>query len=142
MQDMPSFHLAFPVTDLAATRDFFTAVLGCRIGREDSRWIDFDFYGHQITAHLCEQMPLVASNPVDGKQVPSSHFGLVLEWDQWHARVAALRAQGVEFLIEPHIRFPGLAGEQATLFLRDPSGNGIELKSFRQPQMLFARELR
>lgn len=132
------FHLAFPVTDLEATRRFFVEVLGARVGREDSRWIDFDFRGHQLTAHLCETMPSVATNTVDGKQVPVSHFGLVLEWQEWQQMADRLRASGVRFLIEPHIRFKGQVGEQATLFLLDPSGNGVELKAFRDPAQLFA----
>lgn len=139
MAETPRFHLAFPVVDLAATRHFYTTVLGCRLGREDQRWIDFDFFGHQITAHLCERMPDVASNPVDGRQVPASHFGLVLEWEQWHTLAERLAAREVEFLIQPHIRFAGQVGEQATLFLRDPSGNGLEFKTFRDPAALFAR---
>jgi uncharacterized protein len=139
MAETPRFHLAFPVIDLEATRHFYTAVLGCRLGREDQRWIDFDFFGHQITAHLCERMPDVASNPVDGRQVPASHFGLVLEWEQWHALAERLAAREVEFLIQPHIRFAGQVGEQATLFLRDPSGNGLEFKAFRDAAALFAR---
>ena len=139
MTETPRFHLAFPVVDLEATRHFYITVLGCRVGREDQRWIDFDFSGHQITAHLCELMPDVASNPVDGRQVPASHFGLVLEWRQWHALADRLVASEVKFLIQPHIRFAGQAGEQATLFLRDPSGNGLEFKAFRDPAALFAR---
>jgi len=139
MDPMPPFHLAFPVVDLQATRSFFTGILGCTVGREDARWIDFDFYGHQITAHLTAEMPPVAVNEVDGKQVPVSHFGLVLEWAQWHQVVEGLQGRGAEFLIEPCLRFKGRVGEQATLFLVDPSGNGIELKAFRDPAQLFQR---
>jgi extradiol dioxygenase family protein len=137
--DTPLFHLAFPVVDLEATRRFFTGALACSVGREDRRWIDFDFFGHQITAHLCEQMPDVATNLVDGRQVPVSHFGLILPWQQWHAVADRLTESGVEFLIEPYIRFKGQVGEQATLFLLDPNGNGIELKAFRDPAFIFAR---
>ncbi len=137
MDKPPPFHLAFPVVDLAATRAFFTGTLGCRIGREGERWIDFDFFGHQISAHLTDTMPRVATNEVDGKPVPVSHFGLVLDWQTWHALAERLRQQGVEFLIEPRLRFEGQVGEQATLFLLDPSGNAIELKSFREPSCLF-----
>lgn len=135
----PRFHLAFPVTDLSAARRFYTGILGCTTGREDTRWIDFDFYGHQITAHLCERMPEVSTNPVDGKAVPASHFGLVLDWAHWQRSADRLRERGVEFLIEPCIRFQGQVGEQATLFVLDPCGNGIELKAFRDPHALFAR---
>jgi len=136
---IPPFHLAFPVTDLPATRAFFVDLLGCSVGRESERWIDFDFFGHQITAHLVERMPEVATNPVDGKQVPSSHFGAVLEWERWHHLADKLREAGLDFLIGPYIRFKGEVGEQATLFVRDPSGNGLEFKSFRHPERLFAR---
>ena len=134
----PPFHLAFPVTDLAATRDFYGGLLGCRIRRESERWIDFDFWGHQITAHLVATMPEVATNPVDGKQVPSSHFGCVLDWDDWHTLSQRLVDAKLEFLIGPYIRFEGEPGEQATLFVTDPSGNGLEFKSFRNIESLFA----
>jgi extradiol dioxygenase family protein len=137
MKAQPFFHLAFPVIDLEATRDFFTRILGCDVGRADGRWIDFNFFGHQITAHLTETMPTVATNEVDGRSVPVSHFGLVLEWEQWERLADRLRELGVAFLIPPHVRFRGQVGEQATLFILDPSGNGIELKSFKDPSRLF-----
>lgn len=135
------FHLAFPVTDLEATRRFYTELFGCRLGRHSDRWIDFDFFGHQITAHLVavEAHPsAVPTNAVDGDAVPASHFGAILAWDDWHARAEHLRASGVKFLIEPHVRFEGEVGEQATLFLLDPSGNAIELKSFQDVAQIFA----
>ena len=135
----PPFHLAFPVTDLEAARRFYVELLGARVGRESDRWIDFDFFGHQVTAHLVDAPESGApTNRVDGKEVPVRHFGAVLEWQAWHAMRDRLQAAGVEWLIEPHIRFPGEVGEQATLFLTDPSGNGVELKSFRDPSRLFA----
>ncbi len=134
----PPFHLAFPISDLEATRQFYTELLGCSVGRESDRWIDLDFWGHQITAHLVEQMPEVATNPVDGKQVPSSHFGCVLDWDAWHDLADRLKKAKLEFLIGPYIRFEGEPGEQATLFIRDPSGNGLEFKAFRNAESLFA----
>jgi hypothetical protein len=137
---MPPFHLAFPVHDLEAARSFYETVMGCRVGRTDTRWIDFDFFGHQITAHLApNETTAAATNAVDGDDVPVRHFGAVLAWDDWHTTAARLRDAGSAFLIEPHIRFAGEVGEQATLFLRDPSGNAIELKSFRDPSKLFAR---
>ena len=138
---MPPFHLAFPVTDLASTRTFYTEVLQCRIGREDERWIDFDFFGHQITAHLVEPEALTdaPTNPVDGDAVPARHFGIVMEWEDWQGFAERLRAVGLAFLIEPHVRFAGQVGEQATLFVTDPSGNALEFKSFRNPDQLFAR---
>lgn len=145
----PPFHLAFPVYDLEATRRFFGGLLGCAVGRESDRWIDFDFYGHQITAHLApEEVPTlaldpaqlsVATNPVDGKAVPVRHFGVILEWQEWHRLADRLREAQVRFLIEPHVRFRGEPGEQATLFLTDPSGNGLEFKSFQDPARIFAR---
>ena len=134
------FHLAFPVIDLEATRNFYTGLLGCRVGREDRRWIDFDFFGHQISAHLVDAMePPAAVNRVDGRAIPVRHFGAVLGWGQWHALADRLKAAGVDFLIEPGIRFAGQVGEQATLFIRDPSGNVLEFKAFRDPERLFAR---
>lgn len=136
--DVVPFHLAFPVADLVATRQFYETTVGCRVGRTSERWIDFDFFHHQITAHWVDRMPEVATNPVDGKQVPSSHFGLILAWEDWHALRDRLQAAEVRFLIEPYIRFEGQVGEQATMFVLDPSGNGLEFKSFRDPAQLFA----
>lgn len=136
----PPFHLAFPVHDLRAARTFYVDLLGCRVGRESDRWIDFDFRGHQITAHLAEDSTdRSPRNPVDGQQVPARHFGLVLEWDDWHDMAERLREAGVEFLLEPHVRFGGEPGEQATFFIADPSGNALEFKSLRDPHRLFAR---
>lgn len=136
---MPRFHLAFPVAELAATRAFYGDLLGCAIGRESDRWIDFDFYGHQITAHLDDAASQVSRNPVDGKQVPVRHFGVILEWDDWHRLADALKAKGVEFVIEPYLRFKGEVGEQATMFIADPSGNHLEFKSFKDMNRVFAR---
>jgi uncharacterized protein len=143
---LPPFHLAFPVIDLEATRTFYCELFGCRIGREAEEWIDFDFFGHQITAHRIahggearEPIAPAGENPVDGKQVPIPHFGAVLAWDAWHALAERLERAGVAFVIAPHVRFPGQVGEQATMFLSDPSGNHIELKSFKDPERLFAR---
>ncbi|AKT37953.1 VOC family protein [Chondromyces crocatus] len=136
----PPFHLAFPVTALETTRHFYRDVLGCALGRESDRWIDFDFFGHQITAHLVEQADAsVATNPVDGDDIPVRHFGAVLPWDDWHALRDRLREAGVRFLVEPHVRFPGEVGEQATMFIKDPSGNALEFKSFKDLASLFAR---
>lgn len=136
---MPPFHLAFPVRDIEATRHFYVELLGCQVGRSAESWIDFDFFGHQISAHLKpEETQQVQTNGVDGKSVPVRHFGAVLEWDHWHRLAEELRAQGIEFLIEPYLRFQGEIGEQATMFLLDPSDNAIELKSFQNPEQLFA----
>jgi extradiol dioxygenase family protein len=137
---LPRFHLAFPVTDLEAARKFYVEALGCRIGRESERWIDFDFFGHQLTAHLSSARPQpVEANPVDGKDVPLRHFGIILDWDAWHALADTLKRADVTFVIEPYIRFRGEVGEQATMFIRDPSGNHLEFKSFKDMNSVFAR---
>ena len=137
------FHLAFPVTNLEAARTFYCNILGCKTGRESDRWIDFDFYGHQIVAHLVapEDHPMAATNAVDGQAVPASHFGLILDWDQYQLLVLRLEELAVEFAIEPTIRFEGRRGEQATLFICDPSGNYLEFKAFRDIEALFDRDL-
>lgn len=136
---IPPFHLAFAVTDLAATEAFFVDLLGCRTGRTSERWIDFDFFGHQITAHLVEgELPSAQTNPVDGEKVPSNHFGAILGWDEWQTLSARLKAAKITFLIEPQIRFQGEVGEQATMFFRDPSGNALEFKAFKNKSMIFA----
>jgi extradiol dioxygenase family protein len=140
MPDLAPFHLAFPVADLDATRRFYGEVLGCPEGRSSSQWIDFDLYGHQIVAHLAPA-PSRADhhNPVDGHEVPVPHFGVVLDWEAFHALAGRLRAQGLKFVIEPTIRFAGKVGEQATMFFRDPSGNALEFKAFRDRSQLFAK---
>ena len=137
---MRPFHLAFPVHDLAAARAFYGGLLGCPEGRSSETWIDFDLYGHQIVAHLHPGMAAAQahSNPVDGHDVPVPHFGVVLEMAQWEALAERLTAAGVRFVIEPHVRFSGQPGEQATLFFHDPSGNALEFKAFRDDAALFA----
>ena len=142
--ERPRFHLAFPVDDLEAARRFYVGVLGCAQGRESDAWIDFDFFGHQIVAHKVspEQLQtLQQGNRVDGHDVPALHFGLVLPWDAFEPMAARLRAAEVEFIIEPCVRFKGRVGEQATLFVRDPAGHALEFKAFRDPGLLFARDL-
>ena len=137
---LPPFHLAFPVHDLAAARRFYGGLLGCPEGRSAARWIDFDFFGHQIVTHLAEGMePRRHHNPVDGHDVPVPHFGAVLGMDEWRAMAERLRAAGIDFVIEPTIRFEGQPGEQATMFFLDPSGNALELKAMAQPENLFAK---
>jgi len=134
------FHLAFPVRDLASTRAFYGGLLGCREGRAAELWVDFDLHGHQISAHVRpEACREVGRNEVDGDGVPVRHFGVVLDWDAWHALAERLRALRIPFRIAPKIRFRGEVGEQATFFLDDPSGNALEFKSFRDPTRLFAR---
>ncbi|MFZ5790234.1 MAG: VOC family protein [Pseudomonadota bacterium] len=136
---MPPFHLAFPVADLDATRAFYEGLLGCRVGRTDPSWIDFDFFGHQISAHLKpEETAQARTNAVDGDQVPVRHFGAILGWEDWHRLADRLKAAGATFLIEPHVRFKGEVGEQATFFILDPSGNALEFKSFRDMSRVFA----
>lgn len=136
----PPFHLAFPVTDLAATRHFYAELLGCEEGRSAERWIDFNFFGHQISAHLVDgAMPDGPTNEVDGKKVPVQHFGAILEMDAWHKMAERLQAAGREFIIEPYVRFEGEVGEQATMFLLDPSGNALEFKAFKDQGLIFAK---
>jgi extradiol dioxygenase family protein len=136
---MTPFHLAFPVHDLAAARSFYAGLLACPVGRSAPDWIDFDLYGNQIVAHLDRAMaPRTYTNEVDGDAVPVPHFGTVLPWEEFHALAGRLRAAGIIFEIAPHIRFQGEVGEQATMFFRDPSGNALEFKSFRDPTQLFA----
>lgn len=136
----PRFHLAFPVHDLEAARKFYAGTLGCAVGRESGRWIDFDFHGHQITAHLVEETAADAVNPVDGDRVPARHFGLILERREWDALAQNLAQAGAEFIIEPRVRFKGRPGEQATMFVRDPSGNALEFKSFADETAIFAHD--
>ncbi len=137
---LPRFHLAFPVDDLAAARAFYGEVLGCAEGRSSDEWVDFDFHGHQIVAHLAPgQAGDRASNHVDGHGVPVPHFGLVLSMAEWEALAERLRAAGTPFVIAPTIRFKGEPGEQATMFLRDPSGNALEFKAFADIGKLFAK---
>ena len=130
------------VDDLERARRFYGELLGCAEGRVSARWVDLDFFGHQVTLHLVAETTRrpEARGPVDGDRVPVPHFGVVLDPESWRAAAERLRAGGVEFVIEPHVRFPGQVGEQSTLFCRDPSGNAIELKAFRDPARLFARE--
>ena len=135
---LPPFHLAFPVDDLAAARRFYGELLGCAEGRSSKEWIDFDFHGHQIVAHLSPEAGDRVRNPVDGHDVPVPHFGLVLDMEEWRALAARLEAAGTDFVIAPTIRFEGKPGEQATMFLRDPAGNALEFKAFADSTQLFA----
>ena len=134
------FHLAFPVDDLDAARRFYGEVLGCREGRSSDTWIDFDLFGHQIVTHLAPgRVTAKAANKVDADDVPVPHFGVVLPMDEWKDLAEKLRTRGVEFVIEPKIRFAGEVGEQATMFFLDPSGNALEFKGFRDMSTLFAK---
>jgi extradiol dioxygenase family protein len=137
---LPPFHLAFPVHDLESARGFYGGLLGCPEGRSAAEWVDFDFFGHQIVAHLDPAMEARKHhNPVDGHDVPVPHFGTVLAMETWRALAARLREAGTAFVIEPGIRFEGEAGEQATMFFLDPSGNALEIKAMRDPEALFRR---
>ena len=136
------FHLAFPVRDIAEARAFYGDLLGCAEGRSAPEWVDFDFYGHQIVAHLApEECGHRKTSAVDGEQVPVRHFGAILSMADWETLAARLKAAGTRFVIEPQIRFKGLVGEQATMFFLDPSGNALEFKSLADPSQLFAKQL-
>lgn len=141
VDSLPPFHLAFPVADLDKTLTFYRDVLGCETGRSSENWIDFNFWGHQVVAHLSPaEAGKSSSNEVDGYAVPAKHFGVILEWDEWRELADRLKEEGVEFVIEPYIRFEGEPGEQATMFFLDPSGNALEFKAFRDKSQIFARE--
>lgn len=134
----PRFHIAFPVHDLDSARRFYAGVLGCPTGRESEHWVDFDLHGHQIVAHLApEECADAKRSAVDGKAVPVRHFGLILEWEAFDDLAARLKRAGAEFLVDPYLRFAGKPGEQKTLFVRDPSGNALEFKAFRDETMVF-----
>jgi extradiol dioxygenase family protein len=142
MPELTPFHLAIPVRDLASARAFYGELLGCREGRSSDEWVDFDFFGHQLVCHRVAGAgrDAPAHNPVDGHEVPVPHFGMVLEMRDWEALAAQLKAAGATFVIEPHVRFRGQTGEQATMFLNDPSGNALEFKAFRDiAGQLFAK---
>lgn len=136
----PSFHLAFPVDDLAKARAFYGELLGCPEGRSSPEWVDFNFYGHQIVAHLAPgEVGHRSTSAVDGDNVPVRHFGAILEMDEWQVLADKLVRAGTRFVIEPHIRFKGQVGEQATMFFLDPCGNALEFKSFQDMSQVFAK---
>ena len=138
--DTPRFHLAFPVRDLAEARAFYGGLLGCPEGRSSDDWVDFDFHGHQIVAHLSpDEVGHKATSAVDGHDVPVRHFGVILTLPAWEALAERLKAAGTTFVIEPNVRFKGLPGEQATMFFLDPSGNALEFKAFADDAMVFAK---
>lgn len=141
MKKLTPFHVAVPVYDLEEARKFYREVLGCGEGRSDTHWTDFDLYGHQFVVHLKPRPKEESShhfNPVDGHDVPVPHFGVVLEWSDWHDLEKRLKDHKIKFIIEPYIRFKGQPGEQATMFFLDPSGNALEFKSFQNIDQLFA----
>lgn len=133
------FHLAIPVDDLAAAAGFYGGVLRCPRGRSAPEWIDWDLYGHQLVTHLAPARGTAHHNPVDGHDVPVPHFGVLLSIPAFHELAARLGAAGIEFVIEPYVRFAGQPGEQWTMFLRDPAGNALEFKAFADDAMVFAR---
>ena len=140
MTSRPRFHLAFPVRDLGEARAFYGNLLGCPEGRSSDDWVDFDFFGHQIVAHLSAYAPEdKAHNAVDGEQVPVRHFGVILSMDEWRKLAQRLSQERVPFVIAPDIRFEGLPGEQATFFIKDLSGNALEFKAFDDDSRIFAR---
>ena len=142
VHEISPFHLAFPFDDLLAAREFYGGTLGCREGRSSDRWIDFDLFGHQIVAHLKprdDSTDHSIENRVDGYDVPVPHFGVVLRWGDWAVLAERLKADGVQFVIEPYVRFQGEVGEQATMFFLDPSGNALEFKAFKDPTQIFAK---
>ena len=135
---MRPFHLAFFVRDLDSTRHFYGDVLGCPEGRSTDTWVDFDFFGNQISAHVTGPVtPTTDAGVVDGVRVPMPHFGALLEWEEFQRVAARIRLARIEFIIEPRLRYPDQPGEQMTMFLRDPSGNALEFKSFRNPAHVF-----
>lgn len=140
MSQFKPFHLAFPIRDIEETRAFYGQLLGCDIGRSTDKWIDFDFFGHQLSAHIKpEELAMATTNIVDGKQVPVRHFGAILPWTEWHELADKLKDNGIKFVIEPYIRFKGEVGEQATMFFLDPCGNALEFKSFQDSSQIFAK---
>ena len=134
---MNPFHLAMPVVDLESTRSFYGGLMGCREGRSAATWVDYDFFGHQLSFHVLPNSGVTGRNSVDGDAVPIPHFGVILPWEEWHRLRDQLIAGQVTFDIAPTIRFQGEVGEQATMFFRDPSGNALEFKSFKDPGRLF-----
>lgn len=137
---MSKFHLAFSVENLESTRAFYSDLLQCAVGREAETWVDFDFFGHQISAHIGKDAETLNRGHVDGKTVKVPHFGVILEWDDWEKLVERLDKASVEYIIKPHVRFVGQPGEQGTFFIEDPSGNALEFKTFRDFRDIFATE--
>jgi len=140
MEKLNPFHLAIPVTDIEESKRFYHNLLGAKIGRFSDTWIDFDFFGHQLVCHLSPASISEISNPVDQEDVPVPHYGVVLDWNEFEKIIKQLEEKKINFIIKPTIRFKGEVGEQAIVFLRDPSGNAIEFKSFRNMDNLFKSE--
>ena len=139
MSSLQPFHLAIPVRELQETRTFYNTVLNCKEGRSSDRWVDLDFFGHQLVLHIADTVSEENSNPVDGHDVPVPHFGVVLTMDNWNELAERLKDHQIRFIIEPYLRFKGEVGEQATMFFKDPSGNALEFKAFKNIDQLFAK---
>ena len=135
--ELRPFHLAFPVLNLKKAENWYTKILGCTLGRKSNHWIDFNLFGHQIVAHLTDNIKGIKTNEVDGNNVPIRHFGVILSIKQWNKLVDRLKNLNVDFLIEPHIRFKNSKGEQRTFFIKDPDGNALEFKAFKNDTMIF-----
>ena len=139
MNKLNPFHLAIPVENLEECRKFYNEILNCSEGRSSKQWVDFNFFGHQLVIHQVEALIKKETNPVDGKDVPIPHFGVVLEWNQWVKLSDELSNKNINFIIKPYVRFKGEAGEQATMFFLDPSGNALEFKAFKNINQLFQK---
>ena len=140
MKNLSPFHLAIPVNNIDKCKIFYKEILGCKEGRSSDHWVDFDLFGHQLVIHFQESNNKnLHTNPVDGKDVPIPHFGVILEWENFKRFSSKLEKKGVEFIIKPYIRFEGEPGEQATMFFKDPSGNALEFKSFKDSSQIFAK---
>ena len=140
MSQLSPFHLAIPVHNLADCRNFYTKILNLEEGRSSDHWVDYNFFGHQLVIHYkAKQTEDIGTNSVDGKEVPVPHFGVVLEWETFQDFSELLKSKGIKFTIEPYIRFEGQVGEQATMFFKDPSGNALEFKAFKDINQLFAK---
>ena len=139
MNALQPFHLAIPVKDLEDTRFFYRDIMGFEEGRSSDQWVDFNFYGHQVVIHMTDNKLPAETNAVDGHAVPVPHFGVILDWDLWEDLAIRLKSHEINFDIEPYIRFEGQIGEQATMFFRDPSGNSLEFKAFKDASQIFAK---
>lgn len=140
MSIISPFHIAIPVDNLESCRNFYKNIIGCEEGRSSDHWVDFNFFGHQLVIHYKEKQDVEdCTNAVDGKHVPVPHYGVVLPWDTFHKFAEDLKTEGINFIIEPYIRFEGLVGEQATMFFKDPCGNALEFKAFKDLNQLFAK---
>lgn len=142
MEKLSPFHLAIPVNNLEKCRIFYRDILELKEGRSSSTWVDFNFFGHQLVIHYDKTKRKYVTNPVDGKDIPVPHFGIILGWNDFNNFAKLLIKKEITFIIKPYTRFKGLVGEQSTMFFKDPSGNALEFKSFKDPELLFAKEIK